>query len=39
MVFEAKGSKREMHYWQHDKIIEYKNSHGGQRPPLNKSDW
>jgi RHS repeat-associated protein len=39
MVFEAKGTKREMHYWQNRKIREYKECHGGCRPPLNKSDW
>lgn len=36
---EAHGTKREMHYWQHDKILKYKSAHGGKRPPLNKSDW
>ena len=39
MNFEAKGSKRAMHDWQHQKILYYKNSNGGARPPLNKSDW
>lgn len=39
MNFEAKGSKRAMHDWQHQKILDYKNSNGGARPPLNKSDW
>ena len=37
--FQAKGTKREMHYWQHNKILEYKANNNGQRPPLNKSDW
>ena len=35
----VEGTKREMHDWQHEKILEYKAEHGGQRPPLNKSDW
>jgi len=39
MVFEAKGTKREMHQWQHRKIVEHKEEHGGSRPPLNKSDY
>jgi RHS repeat-associated protein len=39
MVFEAKGTKKEMHKWQHDKISEYKTQHNGARPPLNKSDY
>jgi hypothetical protein len=39
MQFEAKGTKKEMHDWQHDRILEYKNEYGGKRPPLNKSDW
>ena len=39
VVFEAAGTKREMHFWQHDRILEYKASHDGVRPPLNKSDW
>ncbi|ASY42418.1 type IV secretion protein Rhs [Taylorella equigenitalis] len=33
------GSKKDMHQWQHKEILNYKNSHGGFRPPLNKSDW
>jgi RHS repeat-associated protein len=37
--FEASGSKTEMHDWQHKKILEYKETHAGERPPLNKSDW
>jgi hypothetical protein len=37
--FEAKGTKAEMHQWQHKKILEYKAMNNGQRPPLNKSDW
>jgi RHS repeat-associated protein len=39
MVFEAKGTKAEMHTWQHNKILEYKEQHDGARPPLNKSDY
>ena len=39
MDFQVEGTKREMHDWQHEKILEYKAEHGGQRPPLNKSDW
>lgn len=30
---------REMHDWQHEKILDYKANNNGQRPPLNKSDW
>ncbi|MFD1801387.1 RHS repeat-associated core domain-containing protein [Mixta tenebrionis] len=39
MFFEAEGTKKEMHTWQHDKILEYKSNNGGKRPPLNKSDY
>jgi len=39
MDFQAKGSKKEMHDWQHEKILDYKDNHDGARPPLNKSDW
>jgi len=39
MVFEASGSKREMHSWQHEKIIEYRAVNGDARPPLNKPDY
>jgi hypothetical protein len=39
MDFQAKGTKREMHDWQHEKILDYKANNNGQRPPLNKSDW
>ena len=39
MVFEEKGSKREMHQWQHEKILEYKEINGGKRPRLNNSDY
>ncbi|MCG8295374.1 RHS repeat-associated core domain-containing protein, partial [Pseudomonas entomophila] len=39
MFQEASGSKKEMHSWQHKKILEYKARNGGKRPPLNKSDF
>jgi hypothetical protein len=39
MVFETKGTKAEMHKWQHEKIVEYKSQNNGARPPLNKSDY
>jgi RHS repeat-associated protein len=39
MVFEAKGTKAEMHKWQNEKILKYKAANNGERPPLNKSDW
>ena len=32
------GSKREMHFWQHDRILEYTNKYN-KRPPWNKSNW
>lgn len=32
------GTKREMHTWQHLKIIEYFNTYG-ELPPMNKSFW
>ena len=32
------GSKREMHMWQHYKILDYKEKYG-KRPIWNKSDW
>ncbi len=35
---EAHGTKREMHYWQHEKILDYMYV-ADQRPPLNKSTW
>jgi hypothetical protein len=38
MKFEAKGTKRQMHDWQHGKILEHK-AQNGARPPLNKSDY
>jgi len=39
MVFEAKGTKAQMHKWQHNKIVEYKEQHNGARPPLNRNDY
>jgi RHS repeat-associated protein len=39
MVVEAKGTKAQMHKWQHEKIVEFKNQNDGARPPLNKSDY
>jgi RHS repeat-associated protein len=39
MQFEAKGTKAQMHKWQHDKIVEYRKQHDGARPPLNKNDY
>jgi hypothetical protein len=38
MVFEAKGSKKEMHTWQHERIMEYRAENFVRRPPLNQSD-
>lgn len=34
----ARGSKYDMHYWQHNQIVSYYNQHG-HRPPWNKSFW
>jgi|GEM_PF-1697233 len=34
----ATGTKYEMHFWQHDMIMEYNNLNG-VKPPLNKSFW
>ena len=39
MTFLAQGTKKEMHEWQHNMIIDYKNSHNGKRPDLNFNDW
>ncbi|WP_431020672.1 RHS repeat-associated core domain-containing protein [Burkholderia cepacia] len=39
MFPEAAGTKRQMHCWQHQKILDYKAAHGGQRPRLNLSDY
>jgi len=38
MVELARGSKFEMHMWQHNKILEYMEIYGC-RPPWNKSLW
>jgi RHS repeat-associated protein len=38
MIFEAQGTKREMHDWQHQKIIDYVNRYG-KKPALNKIFW
>ena len=38
MDFVARGTKAEMHQWQHEKILNY-TMISGQRPPLNKSFW
>lgn len=34
----ARGSKYDMHLWQHDQIIEYTQKRG-TRPPWNKTNW
>ncbi|VEJ57114.1 Cell wall-associated polypeptide CWBP200 [Pragia fontium] len=39
MFFEEKGTKKEMHSWQHDKILDYKANNDGERPRLNNSDY
>lgn len=39
MKIEAKGTKKQMHQWQHQKILAYKKKNNGKRPPLNKSDY
>ena len=39
MVVEARGTKKNMHKWQHDKILDHKKNNYGKRPPLNKSDY
>jgi RHS repeat-associated protein len=38
-VKETQGSKKRMHKWQHDKIVDFKSNNGGNRPDLNKSDY
>ena len=38
-VKEKQGSKKAMHKWQNEKIVEHKNNNGGNRPDLNKSDY
>ncbi|MFH1373987.1 MAG: RHS repeat-associated core domain-containing protein [bacterium] len=37
-VKEKSGTKKEMHQWQHKKILQHKKEHG-KRPDLNKSDY
>jgi RHS repeat-associated protein len=39
MLPERSGSKADMHDWQHQQILDYKNRNGGRRPVLNKTDW
>ena len=39
MDFEETGTKREMHRWQHEKILDHKVRHDGRRPRLNKSTY
>lgn len=34
----AEGSKREMHYWQHDQILDYMDTYGDY-PSMNKNGW
>jgi len=36
---EVSGTKKDMHKWQHEKILDYKAKNGGKRPLLNKSDY
>jgi hypothetical protein len=38
IVIIAQGNKRDVHIWQHQRILDYKAQHG-RRPPWNKSDW
>jgi hypothetical protein len=38
-VKETQGSKRAMHKWQHNKILEHKKNNNGMRPDLNKNDY
>ncbi|WP_259473532.1 RHS repeat domain-containing protein [Clostridium estertheticum] len=38
MSIDSKGTKKEMHEWQHKEILEY-TKENGRRPPLNKSDY
>lgn len=39
MRFEASGTKKEMHDWQHERILEFKEINDGAGPLLNKSNW
>ncbi len=36
---EERGTKKEMHQWQHNKINEHKGNNDGKRPDLNKNDY
>ena len=38
MIPLAKGSKYDMHMWQHNQILDYYNKYG-VKPPMNKSFW
>jgi len=38
MKIETSGTKYDMHFWQHNQILEYKRING-TRPRLNRSDW
>ena len=37
MDFVEHGTKKEMHDWQHNMIVEYAKKHNGKRPPWNKN--
>jgi len=39
MRFETSGTKRAMHNWNHEQILDYKAANNGARPPMNLSDW
>ncbi len=39
MQFEAAGTKKAMHQWQHERILDYKATHGGMRPKYNFNDY
>ena len=36
---EVDGTKKGMHSWQHQQILNHKKANGGKRPGLNKSDY
>jgi len=36
---EVSGTKKDMHKWQHEKILDHKAQNGGERPKMNKSDY
>lgn len=38
-IKEVSGTKKDMHKWQHEKILDHKAQNGGQRPKMNKSDY